>query len=68
MCGVAKIERQAFQGKVRDREVSREVWRWQLESDRVKLIQQLESANEQNRHLEKRLAALSAEQKESQLR
>ncbi len=70
-CGVAKIELQAFRGKVRDLEVSREKWRRQAEqaeSDRLNLIQQLESAKEQNRRLEERLAALEAEQKKSQLR
>ena len=62
-CGVAKVELQAFRGKVRDLEVSREKWRVQAEETedhRRDLAQQLERANEQ---LEERIAALEAEQK-----
>jgi len=66
--GVAKVELQAFRGKVRDLEVSREKWRAQAEegeSFRQDLAQQLESAKAQNKQLEERLAALEAEQKKS---
>jgi hypothetical protein len=58
-----KVELQAFRGKVRDLEVSREKWRVQAEETedhRRDLAQQLERANEQ---LEERIAALEAEQK-----
>ena len=65
-CGVAKVELQASRGNVRDLEVSREKWRVQAEENeslRQDLAQQLESAKEQNKRLEERLAALEAEQK-----
>jgi len=67
-CGVSKVELQAFRGKVRDLEVSREKWRIQAEESenlRRDLAQQLESAKAQNKQLEERLAALEAEQKMS---
>ena len=70
-CGVAKVELQAFRGKVRDLEVSREKWRVQAEESeslRQDLAQQLESAKAQNKQLEVRLAALEAEQKKSRRR
>ena len=67
-CGVSKVELQAFRGKVRDLEVSREKWRIQAEeheSLRRDLAQQLESAKTQNRQLEERLATLEAAKKKS---
>ena len=67
-CGVSKVELQAFRGKVRDLEVSREKWRIQAEESenlRRDLAQQLESVKAQNKQLEERLAALEAEQKMS---
>lgn len=67
-CGVAKVELQAFRGKVRDLEVSREKWRVQAEEGedhRRDLAQQLEHAKEQNKRLEERIVALEAEQKKS---
>lgn len=67
-CGVAKIELQAFRGKVRDLEVSREKWRIQAEEtedQRRDLAQQLEHANAQNKRLEERIAALEADQKKT---
>lgn len=70
-CGVAKIELQAFRGKVRDLEVSREKWRVQAEEGenlRQDLAQQLESAKAQNKRLEERIAALEADKKKSQRR
>lgn len=70
-CGVAKIELQAFRGKVRDLELSREKWRIQAEEtedQRRNLAQQLKNAHEQNKRLEERLAALEAEQKKSRRR
>lgn len=65
-CGVAKVELQAFRGKVRDLEVSREKWRIQAEASenlRRDLAQQLESAKAQNKQLEERLAAFEAKKK-----
>ena len=65
-CAAAKIELQAFRGKVRDLEVSREKWRIQAEeteNHRRDLAQQLESAKEQNKRLEERLAAVEADKK-----
>ncbi len=70
-CGVGKIELQAFRGKVRDLELSREKWRIQAEGSedqRRDLAQQLERANEQNTRLEERIADLEAEQKKSRRR
>jgi chromosome segregation ATPase len=67
-CGVAKVELQAFRGKVRDLEVSREKWRVQAEETEYRrrdLAQQLEHANEQNKRLEERIAAFEAEQEKS---
>ena len=67
-CGVAKVELQAFRGKVRDLEVSREKWRVQAEENenlRQDLAHQLESAKAQNKQLEERLAAFEAEKKKS---
>jgi len=67
-CGVSKVELQAFRGKVRDLEVSREKWRVQAEEYenlRRDLAQQLESAKTQNRQLEERLATLEAAKKKS---
>jgi chromosome segregation ATPase len=65
-CAVAKIELQAFRRKVRDLEVSREKWQIQAEETedrRRDLAQQLEHANEQNKRLEERIAALEADKK-----
>jgi chromosome segregation ATPase len=65
-CGVSKVELQAFRGKVRDLEVSREKWRIQAEESenlRRDLAQQLESAQAQNKQLEERLAAFEAKKK-----
>jgi len=62
-CGVAKVELQAFRGKVRDLEVSREKWRISAEESenlRRELSQQLESAQTQIKQLEERLTALDA--------
>ena len=70
-CGEAKVELQAFRGKVRDLEVSREKWRVQAEEGenlRQDLVQQLESAKAQNKRLEERIAALEADKKKSQRR
>lgn len=67
-CAVAKIELQAFRGKVRDLEVSREKWRVQAEESeslRLDLTQQLETAKEQIQRLEERFKALEAEQKKN---
>ena len=60
-CGVAKVELQAFRGKVRDLEVSREKWRVQAEENenlRQDLAQQLESAKAGQTFLSKRRLAL----------
>ena len=65
-CGVSKVELQAFRGKVRDLEVSREKWRIQAEESenlRRDLAQQLELAQARKKQLEKRLAASEAEKK-----
>jgi chromosome segregation ATPase len=70
-CTVAKVELQAFRGKVRDLEVSREKWRVQAEEaedQRQDLAQQLEQAKEQNKRLEERIAALEADKKKGQRR
>jgi chromosome segregation ATPase len=67
-CAVAKTELQAFRGKVRDLEVSREKWRIQAEEtedQRRDLAKQLAHANEQNKRLEERIAALEADKKKS---
>ena len=60
-CGDAKVELQAFRGKVRDLEVSREKWRVQAEENenlRQDLAQQLESAKAGQTFLSKRRLAL----------
>ena len=65
-CGVSKVELQAFRGKVRDLEVSREKWRISAEESenlRRELSQQLESAQAQIKQLEERLTALDAKKK-----
>ena len=65
-CGVSKVELQAFRGKVRDLEVSREKWRISAEeSEKLQrdLSQQLESAQAQIKQLEERLTALDAKKK-----
>jgi len=65
-CGVSKVELQAFRGKVRDQEISREKWRISSEENetlRRDLAQQLELAQAQNKQLEERLAASEAEEK-----
>lgn len=67
-CSVAKVELQAFRGKVRDLEQSREKWRVQAESiadDRRDLVLQLEQLKDQNKQLEEKNAALEAEKKSS---
>ena len=67
-CGVSKVELQAFRGKVRDLEISREKWRIQAEENeklRRDLAQPLELAQAQNKQLEERLAASEAEEKKA---
>ena len=65
-CGVSKVDLQAFRGKVRDLEVSREKWRISAEESenlRRELSQQLESAQTQIKQLEERLTALDAKKR-----
>ena len=65
-CGVSKVELQAFRGKVRDLEISREKWRIQAEENetlRRDLAQQLESSQAQIKQLEERLATFETEKK-----
>ena len=65
-CGVSKVELQAFRGKVRDLEVSREKWRISAEESenlRRDLAQQLELAQARIKQLEERLATSETEKK-----